>query len=333
MSITYPIKGTLNRNFKITSPFGPRTHPISGRESTHNGVDLVRKDGKTNEPILAPEAGKVLVARKSNHPTGGYGYYVKMQGKSGVVHLMAHMVKGSLRVSKGDVVEQGDVLGLMGTTGNSTGVHLHWEVRVNGSFVDPISWIKKNGEPELPNDFHAWTKRKPDNTASVHIKNAPKGSKVVVRHNGVTIFLKTVRLAKHAGLGTTVDLENGKNTIEILVDGFVVKRVNYNKSNSGGTTTSPETKKPVKKDPKPSGKKNFPPATPEYRHDKMEREGQLPKPKIRNKPDITYIVKAGDTLTKIAKQTGSTVPKIKKNNNIENANLIKIGQVLKIPQE
>src|SRR6056297_650024 len=111
MSIIYPIKGCLNRNFKITSPFGPRVHPISGRKSNHNGVDLIRKDAKPNEPILAPEAGRILTSRKSNHPTGGYGYYVKMQGKSGVVHLMAHMVKDSLRVSKGDVVEQGDVLG------------------------------------------------------------------------------------------------------------------------------------------------------------------------------------------------------------------------------
>jgi LysM repeat protein len=308
-------------------------HPISGRESNHNGVDLIRKDGKPNEPILAPEAGKILTARKSNHPTGGYGYYVKMQGKSGAVHLMAHMVKNSLKVKKGDVVEQGDVLGLMGTTGNSTGVHLHWEVRVKGKFVDPIKWISNNGEPELPNNFHAWTKRKKDNTASAHIKNAPKGSKVVVRHNGVTVFLKTVRLKRHAGLGTTISLENGKNTIEILVDGFVVKRVSYNKTNSGGTTTSPENKKPVRKDPTPSNKQDYQPATPQYRHDKMEKEGQLPKPKVRNKPDITYIVKHGDTLTKIAKEHGSTVPKIKKHNKIENANLIRIGQVLKIPQE
>jgi len=207
------------------------------------------KSGKHGEQILAPEAGKVLEARKSNHPTGGYGYYVKVQGKSGVVHLMAHLVKNSLKVRKGDVVEQGDTLGLMGTTGNSTGVHLHWEVRISGKFVDPIAWINKNGEPELPNNFAAWTKRKPDNSASVHIKNAPKGSKVVVRHNDVTVFLKTVRLKKHSGLGTRVDFKDGKNVIEIFVDGFRVKRVAYTKkSNSQGTIIPPKNAKPVKKD-------------------------------------------------------------------------------------
>ena len=330
MTITYPIKGSLNRQFRITSPFGPRVHPISGRKSNHNGVDLVRKDGKPNEPILAPEAGKILESRKSNHPTGGYGYYVKMQGKSGVVHLMAHMVRNSLKVKKGDVVEQGDMLGLMGTTGNSTGVHLHWEVRVKGKFTDPISWMKSNGEPTLPNNFAAWTKRKPDNSASVHIKNAPKGSKVVVRHNNVTVFLKTVRLARHSGLGTTVNFQDGRNVIEILIDGFSVKKTTYTKkSNSQGTIIPPKNAKPVKRDSKDL---KTPLATPEYRYNKMKKEGQLPK-KVANKPDLTYIVKSGDNLTKIAKEHGTTVPKLKQHNNLANANLIRIGQIIKIPQE
>jgi len=331
MSIIYPIKGSLNRNFKITSPFGPRVHPISGRKSNHNGVDLIRKDGKHGEPILAPESGRILAARKSNHPTGGYGYYVKMQGKSGVVHLMAHMVKKSLRVEKGDVVEQGDVLGLMGTTGNSTGVHLHWEVRVNGKFVDPITWIQKNGEPDLPSNFAAWTKKKPNNSASVHIKNAPKGSKVRIRHNGVSVFVKTVRKPQDAGLGKTITFEDGKNVIEIFVDGFEVKRVAYTKkANSGGTTTPPKLEKPVTKDSKKSKKQIV--STPQERHDRMKKNNQLPKP-IANKPDKIYIVKAGDTLTKIAREHGSTVPKLKTHNKIPNANLIRIGQIIKIPQE
>ena len=324
MTINYPIKGSLNRNFKITSPFGPRVHPIAGRKSNHNGVDLIRKDGKHGEPIIAPESGRILAARKSNHPTGGYGYYVKMQGKSGVVHLMAHMVKNSLRVKKGDVVEQGDIIGLMGTTGNSTGVHLHWEVRVNGKFVNPISWIQKNGEPTLPSDFSAWTKRKPNDSASVHIKNAPKGSKVRIRHNGVSVFVKTVRKPQDAGLGKTITFEEGKNVIEIFVDVFEVKRVAYTKkSNSGGTIIPP-------KDDKSSKDRTWVPATPQYRHDKMKKEGQLPK--IKNKPDKIHIVKSGENLTSIAKKYNSTVPKIKKHNNIQNANLIKVGQVIKIPK-
>ena len=333
MSIIYPIKGALNRQFRITSPFGPRVHPISGSRSNHNGVDLVRKDGKPNEPILAPEAGKILAARKSNHPTGGYGYYVKMQGKSGVVHLMAHMVRNSLKVKKGDVVEQGDVLGLMGTTGNSTGVHLHWEVRVKGKFTDPIAWMGKNGEPELPSNFHAWVKKLNANSARAYIKNAPRGSKVRVRHNGVSVFNKTIRSGDDK-LEKTVDIEVGRNRITVEVDGFEVKGVTYNKkSNSGGTTIPPKVEKPSTKDSKKPVKKETPLATPDYRYNKMKKEGQLPKPKVQNKPDKTYIVKSGDTLTKIAQQHGTTVPKLKKHNNIANANLIRIGQVIKIPQE
>lgn len=330
MTIRFPIKGA----YKITSPFGPRVHPISGRRSNHNGVDLIMKNTESRgTEILAPESGKILAARKSNHPTGGYGYYVKMQGRSGVVHLMAHMIKGSLRVRKGDVVETGDVLGLMGTTGNSTGVHLHWEVRVKGKFTNPMKWFEKNGEPDLPKDFNAWTKKLNDKSVKAYIKNAPRKSKVRVRHNGISVFNRTVRPGDEM-LEKTVTLNVGKNRITIEIDGIEVKGSTYSKkSNSGDTVIPPKVEKPVTKDSGKPKSKKLPPSTPEYRYKKMKKEGQLASQTIANKPDITYIVKAGDNLTKIAKEHGSTVPKIKKHNNLANANLIKIGQVLKIPQE
>lgn len=335
MTIQYPIKGSLNKQFKITSPFGPRVHPISGNRSNHNGVDLVKKSGTSHgEPILAPEAGKVLEARKSNHPTGGYGYYVKIQGKSGAIHLMAHMIKNSLKVKKGWVVEQGDTLGLMGTTGNSTGVHLHWEVRTKGTFTDPIKWIGSNRTLELPNDFAAWTKKKPNDSVSVHIKNAPKGSGVRIRHNGISIFYKTIRFKKDSGLGKTINLKEGKNIIAIEVDGFEIKSTNYNKrSNSRGTITPPKVVEPATGSPTVSGNTKTDDRSPESRYKKMKKSGQLAKPTVKNLPDKTYIVKSGDNLTKIAKAHGTTVPKLKAKNNIKNANLIRIGQILKISQE
>jgi len=243
----YPIKGKLNKDFKITSPFGPRTHPITGAQDNHNGTDLVMKSGKTDEPILAPENGKVLTARKSSAAGGGYGYYVKMEGKSGTVHLMAHLDKGSTTVKTGDTVKEGQVLGNMGTSGASTGVHLHWETRVDGKFVDPIKWISNKLDPELPKDFKAWTKRKPNNSASVHIKNAPYGSKVRVRHNSKSVFVKTVKKETDKGLGKTITFEDGKNVIEIFVNEVRVKRTAYTKDpNSEGTITPPEVEKPVK---------------------------------------------------------------------------------------
>lgn len=131
----------VKNKYKVTSGFGIRKHPISGKRSAHLGVDLVT--GKAKEPIIAPESGTVLEARKSTAPGGGYGYYVKLKGDSGFVHLMAHLMADSFQVKAGDKVEQGQKLGTMGTTGNSTGIHCHWEVRWKLKPTDPIKWLEK----------------------------------------------------------------------------------------------------------------------------------------------------------------------------------------------
>lgn len=299
----YPIKGSLNKEFKITSPFGPRVHPITKKKTNHNGTDLVMKSGKTEgTPIIAPEAGKITVARKSTAPGGGYGYYIKMTGASGVEHLFAHMVKNSFKKRAGQVVAEGEVIGLIGNTGASTGPHLHWEVRVKGKFVDPIAWMDKGHEVKLPSNFKAWTKNNNNGTVSVHIKNAPRGSKVRVRHDGVSVFNQTVRLAKHAGLGKTVKLNVGRNRITVEVDGQEVAGSTYN---FRGTITPPKPQKPVRND--------------------------STAPKNDQKQEKFYIVKAGDTLTKIAREHKTTIATLKKINNIKNANLIKVGQVIKLP--
>lgn len=134
--IIAPVKG----KYSITSEFGWRTHPITGKRRLHAGVDIVT--GRANASIIAPEAGIVLEARKSTAPGGGYGWFVKYRGFSGAVHLMAHLVEGSIAVKKGQAILQGQKLGVMGTTGASTGIHLHWEVRGKVP-VDPIKWMAK----------------------------------------------------------------------------------------------------------------------------------------------------------------------------------------------
>ena len=131
-----PVKG----KYLVTSPFGFRKHPITGNRRLHAGVDLVT--GRSKTVIVAPEDGQILEARKSTAPGGGYGYFVKYRGKSGAVHLMAHLEEGSIPVKAGDRVKQGNKLGIMGTTGASTGIHLHWEVRGRVP-VDPIAWMLK----------------------------------------------------------------------------------------------------------------------------------------------------------------------------------------------
>jgi hypothetical protein len=175
---------------------------------------------RAGTPIVAPEDGVIFESRKSTAAGGGFGYYVKLQGAA--VHIFAHMIEGSLTKQKGDSVKQGEVLGRMGTTGASTGVHLHWEVHVKGKPIDPMTWI-----PSMPSDFRAWTQNRLDGTAKAFIRHAQVGAKVRVRHNGESVFNRTVR----AGDGTlekTVTLIPGRNRITIEVDGKEVKGATYN---------------------------------------------------------------------------------------------------------
>ena len=134
--IIAPVKG----RYKVSSPYGWRVHPITGKRRLHAGVDLV--SSKEDAAIVAPEDGVILEARKSNAPGGGYGYFVKMRGVSGATHILAHMVPGSLTVAKGQRVKQGQQVGILGNSGASTGPHCHWEVRGKVP-VDPIKWMDK----------------------------------------------------------------------------------------------------------------------------------------------------------------------------------------------
>lgn len=110
----------------ITSYYGPRW----GR--MHTGIDI---DGVTGEPIVASKSGRVIVASYY----GGYGNAVVVDHGGGVSTLYAHM--SSLNVSNGQSVSQGQVVGAVGATGNVTGDHLHFEVRVNGSPQDPMNYL------------------------------------------------------------------------------------------------------------------------------------------------------------------------------------------------
>ena len=116
----WPVNGTL------TSGFGPRW----GR--MHEGIDIA---GGSGTPIAAAAAGTVIVAGWN----GGYGNLVVVDHGGGISTAYAHM--SSIAVSVGQSVGQGTVVGGMGTTGHSTGVHLHFEVRVNGAAVNPLAYL------------------------------------------------------------------------------------------------------------------------------------------------------------------------------------------------
>ncbi len=123
---TWPLPGYYN----ISSRFGSRTHPITGRPDNHLGNDV---PAPAWTPILAAQGGVVTVSRYNS----SYGNYCIINHGNGYSTLYAHQVTLPT-VSEGDTVTKGQVIGYVGTTGSSTGNHLHYELRINGSRADSL---------------------------------------------------------------------------------------------------------------------------------------------------------------------------------------------------
>ena len=116
----------------VSSGFGMRVHPITGQNRMHNGLDMNAAHG---DPIRAVRSGTVILAGVK----GGYGNTIMIDHGGGMVTLYAHQSRfGS---SVGDRVAAGEVIGYIGSTGLSTGPHLHFEVRINGNPVDPARYL------------------------------------------------------------------------------------------------------------------------------------------------------------------------------------------------
>lgn len=118
---------------KINSPFGNRNTGIAGASTNHKGVDI--GGVYYNTEVHAAKAGTVIVSQRSS----SYGEYVVISHGSGNTTLYAHM--SSRSVSVGDVLAQGDVVGITGSTGISSGPHLHFEITENGVRVDPLQYL------------------------------------------------------------------------------------------------------------------------------------------------------------------------------------------------
>jgi len=119
-------------SYYVTSTFGPRLHPILGYWRTHNGIDIGASYG-TN--IYASDGGIVVTSEESY----SYGNYVMIAHGNGRYTLYAHMSQRLVDVD--DVVSQGDVIGLVGSTGYSTGPHIHFEIWENDERVDPLQYF------------------------------------------------------------------------------------------------------------------------------------------------------------------------------------------------
>ena len=121
-----PINGA-----RLSSSFGRRRHPISGYSRLHKGTDFAARSGT---PIFA--AGNGVVERASRY--GGYGKYARIQHANGYETAYAHMSRYGPGIKKGKRVRQGDIIGYVGSTGASTGPHLHYEVLINGKHVNAM---------------------------------------------------------------------------------------------------------------------------------------------------------------------------------------------------
>ncbi|MBO5358705.1 MAG: peptidoglycan DD-metalloendopeptidase family protein [Clostridia bacterium] len=135
---------------KVTSPFGMRT--IWGKKQMHNGIDLVG-EGATLDYIIAFADGVVKISKYSLTA----GEYVRLYHGNGNYTRYLHMKKGSRTVKAGDKVLKGQVLGYMGATGNVTGAHLHFDVNVDGKYVDPAPYLEGVKEfDNTPNIVKDW---------------------------------------------------------------------------------------------------------------------------------------------------------------------------------
>jgi len=118
----------------ISSPFGRRTDPLNGRLRVHKGVDFAAKAGSD---VVAVAAGVVTASNRRS----GYGNTVEISHADGYVTLYAHNQSNLVQV--GDLVQRGQVIAKVGSTGRSTGAHVHFEVSQNGRVVNPTSYIAR----------------------------------------------------------------------------------------------------------------------------------------------------------------------------------------------
>jgi murein DD-endopeptidase MepM/ murein hydrolase activator NlpD len=132
-----PLRMPLSGDPSVTSPFGYRADPFLGRLALHPGVDLAEAYGAE---IHAAATGRVVHAGLA----GGYGIMVEIDHGNGLATRYAHM--SEVLVGEGEAVDKGAVLGRLGSTGRSTGPHLHYEVRVDGEPVDPERYLRAGAD-------------------------------------------------------------------------------------------------------------------------------------------------------------------------------------------
>ena len=131
--IAVPVRKPVIGDVDMSSPFGMRMDPFLGRPAVHTGIDL---RGEIGEPVRATATGRVSIAGRE----GGYGNMVEINHGNGLATRYGHLSQIDVKV--GQTVRIGEVIGRIGSTGRSTGPHLHYETRVNGEAIDPQKFLR-----------------------------------------------------------------------------------------------------------------------------------------------------------------------------------------------
>ena len=132
LAVLMPLSRPM-KHYYISSGFGRRFDPITKKMALHRGLDFV---GMRKEPIISPSQGKVILAGKYS----AYGNAIVIDHGFGITSRYGHLSK--VKVKKGQIVKRGDVIGIQGSTGRSTGSHLHYEVRYKNAPLNPQKFIK-----------------------------------------------------------------------------------------------------------------------------------------------------------------------------------------------
>jgi len=149
------LRATPINGARLSSSFGRRKHPILGYRKMHTGVDFAAPRGT---PILA--AGSGTVERANRY--GGYGNYIRIRHTDGYKTAYAHLSKFARGVKAGKYVKQDQVIGYVGTTGRSTGPHLHYEVIHHGKKINPRRLSQLSGKPLKKSEMGAFKQRRVD---------------------------------------------------------------------------------------------------------------------------------------------------------------------------
>lgn len=147
------LRATPINGARLSSSFGKRRHPILGYRKMHTGVDFAAPRGT---PILAAGSGTVEQANRY----GGYGNYIRIRHSDGYKTAYAHLSKFAHGVRKGKYVKQDQIIGYVGTTGRSTGPHLHYEVHLNDRKINPRRLSQLSGKPLHSSEKPAFAKRR-----------------------------------------------------------------------------------------------------------------------------------------------------------------------------